>query len=63
MPMKLTFQPFEMPMQALALLAGPVILYHAGLVEGYQDFIAKGLVYLSIRYMGRIYGPYLAALT
>ena len=60
MPAQLFLKLPEMPMQALALLAGPVVLYHAGAVQGHQHIIAKGLMHLPVRHMGRIYGPHLA---
>ena len=47
-------------MKALPSLAGPVVVDHARLVKGYQDFVAEGLVDLAIRDVRGVDGPYLA---
>lgn len=62
-PVKLFLQAAIMPMKALALLACPVVIDHAGVIQGNQNFIAKGFVDLAVSDMGRIYGAYLAPLS
>lgn len=55
MPSKLLFDPFELPMKALPLLACPVVIDHTGVIQRNQNFITKNLVDLSISDMWGIY--------
>lgn len=55
MPSKLLFDPFELPMKALPLLARSVVIDHGRRIQRDQDFITQGFVDLSIRNVRGIY--------
>ena len=55
MPSKLLFDPFELPMKALSLLACAVVIDHGRGIQRDQDFITQGFVDLSIRNVRGIY--------
>lgn len=63
MPMKLFLQAAKVPMKALVPLTCPVVIDHARVIKRNQNFIAQGLVDLSVSNVGRIYGAYLSTLS
>ena len=62
MPVQLLLQPLVLIMQAHPLAARAVVVDHGRRVEGYEDFVAQGLVDLSVGDVGRVYGAGLAPL-
>lgn len=61
--MKLIFYAAKMPVKALSPLACPVVIDHAGVVKGNQNFITMGFVDLSVSNVWRIYGAYFPTLS
>ena len=62
-PVQLVFDAPKMPVQALAPLAGPVVVDHAGGVEGDQDLVAVCLMHLPVCDVRGVDGPHLTPLT
>jgi hypothetical protein len=61
-PAQLFRQPAVMEVQALVLLAGPVVIDHPRAIQRRQDVLGQGLVYLPVIDVRRVNGAGFSAL-
>ena len=61
-PVQMVLEPIKLPVEALPLLAGTVVIDHAGAVQGHQHLIAVGLVDLPVSDVRGVNRAHLATL-